>query len=164
MVVGEVNLETDVVVIGGGPGGYVAAIRAAELAVATPDGSVRYTARRGIVIATGARPQPVAVLRPDGNRVLSATDAVFLDRLPATVAVVGADYVAVELAVALRKLGSAVTLLGAGHHLLPEVDAALVPLAERGLRRLGVQWRREARPLGLTDAGVRLVRGEAQEE
>ena len=55
------------------------------MAVATPDGSVRYTARRGIVIATGARPQPVAVLRPDGNRVLSATDAVFLDRLPATV-------------------------------------------------------------------------------
>src|SRR5437764_702358 len=35
MVVGEVNLETDVVVIGGGPGGYVAAIRAAELGLAT---------------------------------------------------------------------------------------------------------------------------------
>ena len=39
---------------------------------------------------------------------------------------VGADYIAVELAVALRKLGSAVTLVGAGRHLLPEVDAALV--------------------------------------
>src|SRR5579875_2896122 len=35
MVVGEVNLETDVVVIGGGPGGYTAAIRAAELGLAT---------------------------------------------------------------------------------------------------------------------------------
>src|SRR5205085_2171550 len=261
MVVGEVNLETDVVVIGGGPGGYVAAIRAAELglvtvlveraerpgglclhhgcipskallaaadlayrarnaaamglrvpevavdmqalrdwqrgivdrlargvatlldkhgvtvvrgegvlaaqdrvAVATPDGSVRYTARRGIVIATGARPQPVAVLRPDGGRVLSSTNAVFLDHLPATAAVVGADYIAVELAVALRKLGSAVTLVGAGRHLLPEVDAALVPLAERGLRRLGVQWRRAARPLELTQTGLRVAMGEAQEE
>ena len=46
---------------------------------------------------------------------------------------VGADYIAVELAVALRKLGSAVTLVGAGRHLLLEVDAALVPLAERGV-------------------------------
>ena len=261
MVVGEVNLDTDVVVIGGGPGGYVAAIRAAELglatvlveraerpgglclhhgcipskallaaadlayrarnaaamglrvpevavdmqalcewqqgivdrlargvvtlldkhgvtvvrgegvlaaqdrvAVATRDGSVRYTARRGIVLATGARPQPIAVLRPDGKRVLRATDAVFLDRLPATAAVVGADYIAVELAVALRKLGSAVTLVGAGHHLLPEVDAALVPLAERGLRRLGVQWRREARPTELTEAGLRVAMGDAQDE
>src|SRR2546423_2438361 len=261
MVVGEVNLETDVVVIGGGPGGYVAAIRAAELglatvlveraerpgglclhhgcipskallaaadlayrarnaaamglrvpevtadmpalrawqrsivdrlargvatlldkhgvtvvrgegllaahnrvAVATPDGSVRYTARRGIVMAAGARPQPIAVLRPDGGRVLSATHAVFLDHLPATVAVVGADYVAVELAVALRKLGSAVTLLGAGHHLLPEVDAALVPLAERGLRRLGVQWRREGRPRELAEAGQLPGSGVAQDE
>src|SRR5579864_5200022 len=35
MVVGEVQFETDVVVIGGGPGGYVAAIRAAELGLAT---------------------------------------------------------------------------------------------------------------------------------
>ncbi|HXT34587.1 MAG TPA: FAD-dependent oxidoreductase, partial [Chloroflexota bacterium] len=35
MVVGEVHHETDVVVVGGGPGGYVAAIRAAELGLAT---------------------------------------------------------------------------------------------------------------------------------
>ncbi|MCG0313166.1 MAG: FAD-dependent oxidoreductase, partial [Calditerricola sp.] len=31
MVVGEFTLEADVLVIGGGPGGYVAAIRAAQL-------------------------------------------------------------------------------------------------------------------------------------
>ncbi|HEY8394301.1 MAG TPA: FAD-dependent oxidoreductase, partial [Thermaerobacter sp.] len=31
MVVGEVATETEVLVIGGGPGGYVAAIRAAQL-------------------------------------------------------------------------------------------------------------------------------------
>src|SRR5579885_1452404 len=35
MVVGEVTIETDIVVIGGGPGGYVAAIRAAELGLGT---------------------------------------------------------------------------------------------------------------------------------
>lgn len=261
MVVGEVNLETDVVVIGGGPGGYVAAIRAAELglatvlvereerpgglclhrgcmpskallaaanlahhardagtmgvrvgdvsvdmaalrqwqrgivdrlargvstllekhnvtlvrgeavlaghdrvAVAAPHGAERYTARRGIIIATGATPQPLAGVRPDGDRVLRAADALFLDRLPATVAVIGADYVAVELAVALRKLGSAVTLLGAGHTLLPEVDACLRPLAERGLRRLGVAWRHEARPLESTADGLRVTHGKRVEE
>jgi len=253
MVVGEVNLETDVVVIGGGPGGYVAAIRAAELglatvlverdarpgglclhqgcmpskalaavadlagrarfadavglciptvevdmaalsawrqgivdrlargvttllewhgvtvvrgeavlaghnrvAVAASHGAERYTARRGIVVATGATPIPAAGLRPDGTRVLRAVDALRLDRLPATAVVVGGDYVAVEIAVALRKLGSAVTLLGAGHHLLPEIDESLVPLAERGLRRLDIAWRRETRPLELTETGVRV--------
>src|SRR5579872_747230 len=35
MVGGEVRHETDVVVVGGGPAGYVAAIRAAELGLAT---------------------------------------------------------------------------------------------------------------------------------
>src|SRR5918911_843207 len=141
MVVGEVNLETDVVVIGGGPGGYVAAIRAAELGLAT-----------------------VLVERAEGGGARGSANAFFVNRWPATAAVVGADYIAVELAVALRKLGSAVTLVGAGRHLLPEVDAELVPLAERGLRRLGVQWRREARPLELTDAGLRVATGEGQDE
>jgi len=255
MVVGEVNRETDVVVIGGGPGGYTAAIRAAELglttvlverderpggvclhqgcmpskalasaadlayrarnaevmglripasglevdmaalrawqqgivdrlargvstllekhgvtvvrgeaalaahnqvAVAASHGAERYTARRGIVIATGATTIPAATLHPDGARVLRATDALRLERLPATVAVVGGDYVAVEIAVALRKLGAAVTLVGAGHHLLPEVDESLTPLAQRGLRQLDVSWRQGARPLELSDEGLRV--------
>jgi len=254
VVVGEVSHETDVVVIGGGPGGYVAAIRAAELGLATvlverepvlggvclhqgcipgkallaaadlayrarnagamglriptvtPDmqalrawqqgivdrlargvstllerhgvtvvrgdgvpaghnrvavaashGSERYTVRRGMVLAVGSTPIPIAGLRPDGLRVLRAADALRLDRLPATVAIVGADYVAVQLAVALRKLGSAVTLLGAEHHLLPEVDASLVGVAERGLKRLGVTWHPRAHPLEMTERGLRVT-------
>ena len=35
MVVGELTVETDLVVIGGGPGGYSAAFRAAELGIET---------------------------------------------------------------------------------------------------------------------------------
>ncbi len=261
MVVGEVNLGADVVVIGGGPGGYTAAIRAAELglatvlverderpggvclhqgcmpskalasaadlahrarsaepmglriptvevdmaalhawqrgivdrlsrgvttllqkngvtvvrgeaalaahdqvAVAASHGNERYTARRGIVVATGATAIPTTMaVHPDGARVLRAVDALRLERLPSTVAVVGGDYVAVEIAVALRKLGAAVTLLGAGHHLLPEVDGSIVPLALRGLGRLGVAWRQAARPLELTDEGVLIEDGGKEE-
>jgi dihydrolipoamide dehydrogenase len=260
MVVGEVNIETDVVVLGGGPAGYVAAIRAAELglatvlverderpgglclhrgcmpskalasvadlayrarnaqamglrigevgvdmaatrawqrdivdrlsrgvstllerhgvtvvrgegmpaegnrvAVAAPHGAERYHARRGTIIATGATPRWAGGLRPDGERVITAIDALFLDQLPTAVAVVGADYVAVELAVALRKLGSVVALLGAGQPMLPEVDASLATLAQRGLRRLGISWRPAAQPLEVGGQGLRMAQGEKEE-
>src|ERR671935_9615 len=189
MVVGELNVDTDVVVIGGGPGGYVAAIRAAELGLATvlveraerPGGlclhhgcipskallaaaDLAYRARNAA--AMGLRVPEVAV----DMQALRAWQQGLVDRLARGVATLldkhGVTVVrgAVELAVALRKLGSAVTLVGAGRHLLPEVDAALVPLAERGLRRLGVQWRREAQPTELTEAGLRVARGDAQDE
>ncbi len=264
MVVGEVNHETDVVVVGGGPGGYVAAIRAAELglavtlvergsalggvclhegciplrtlhaaslfaaqarggeaigvrvgavevdmsvfrawsdsvvarlskgvttllerhgvtvvkgdavpashnrvAVAASHGSERYTARRGVVVAVGATPIAIGPLRPDGERVLTAAGALALDRLPRTVAVVGGDYIAFQLAVALRRLGAEVILLGAGHHLLPEIDPSLTSLAVRGLKRLGVIWRPDGHPLELTETGLRFAvtpSGEGSEE
>lgn len=261
MVVGEVHHETDVVVVGGGPGGYVAAIRAAELglatvliereerpgglclhrgcipskallsvadlayrarnaapmgltipevqvdpaavgawqreivdrlsrgvaallerhgvtvvrgeavladrtrvAVAASHGAERYLARRGIVLATGAAPVPVGGLKPDGKRVLAASDAIFLDRyaadgrkqLPAHIAVVGADYVAVEVATAFAKLGCAVTLVGAGLPFLPEVDPGLAAIAQRGLRKLGMTWMAAATPLAMEEAGLRV--------
>ena len=90
---------------------------------------------------------------PNGARVLRATDALFLETLPATVAVVGADYVAVELAVALRKLGSGVTLLGAGSRLLPEIDAALTTNSREGFEtQLAEAIEQTARDLsGLSD-------------
>jgi dihydrolipoamide dehydrogenase len=135
-----------------------------QVMVAASHGSERYVARRGVVIATGAAPRPACGLHPDGARVLRATEALFLERLPASATVVGADYVAVELATALRKLGAEVTLLGAGQPLLPEVDACLIPLALRGLRRLGITWRPEATPTALTDEGVRVTDGEREAE
>ena len=282
MVVGEVHHETDVVVVGGGPGGYVAAIRAAELglatvmierderpgglclqrgcmpskallavadlayrarnaspmglcipevrvdlaavgawqreivdrlsrgvaallerhgvtvvrgeavladrnrvAVAASHGAERYQVRHGIVLATGATPRPAGGLRADGKRVLAASDAVFLDRLPAWVTVaaadattvdqatyldqlparlvvVGADYVAVEMATALAKLGSAVTLIGCGLPFLPEVDAKLGTIAQRGLRKLGVPWIAAASPLAMEPEGLRIREGDRE--
>jgi dihydrolipoamide dehydrogenase len=125
-----------------------------EVAISTSGGSELYLARRGILIATGATRGCATPIPIDGVRVLNAADALRLERLPCRVAVVGADYIAVEMAVAFRKLGAEVVLLGADMAMLPEIDPALLPIALRGLRKLGIDWQPHGIPLEMRDEGL----------
>lgn len=85
-------------------------------------GGETYTADH-IVVATGGYPTV-----PDipGAELGITSDGFFgLETLPRRVAIVGAGYIAVELAGVLRALGSDVTLLLRGEHLLRGFDAML---------------------------------------
>jgi dihydrolipoamide dehydrogenase len=99
------------------------------------------------VLATGSRAANSGGLTPE--------QALDLEELPQRLVVVGGGYVAVELATAFARLGSAVTLMVAEDGLLPEVDEPLLGRAvAAGLRRLGVELRPGARIERIEDAGV----------
>ncbi len=85
-------------------------------------GGERYTADH-IVVATGSYP----VIPPvPGAKLGISSDGFFeLTELPERVAVVGSGYIAVELAGMLNSLGSEVSLLLRGQHLLRSFDAML---------------------------------------
>ncbi|CEP00678.1 unnamed protein product (mitochondrion) [Plasmodiophora brassicae] len=76
---------------------------------------IEYTGER-IVIAVGGLPSPVNI--PGGELAINSDDFFALDKLPAKVAVVGAGYIAVELAGVLNGLGSET-------HLFIRYDSAL---------------------------------------
>jgi dihydrolipoyl dehydrogenase len=109
-----------------------------RVCVQTGDESVRYFDFKDVVIATGSEPIPWAGAPFDGERVLDASRALELDRVPASMLVVGDDYIAVELAVAWARLGSRVTLAAPNERLLPELDADLAAAALRGAKQAGV--------------------------
>ncbi|MBX5469383.1 MAG: dihydrolipoyl dehydrogenase [Thermoleophilaceae bacterium] len=108
-------------------------------ALTTPDGDVRFLEFRQAIVATGSRPVELAALPFDGERVLDSTGALALDAVPASVAVVGAGYIGLELGTALAKLGASVTIVEALDRILPTVDAALAAPVERRLRGLGIE-------------------------
>ncbi|MEX1143180.1 MAG: FAD-dependent oxidoreductase [Thermoleophilaceae bacterium] len=90
------------------------------------------------VLAAGSRPTALAALPRDGERVLDSTDALALDALPGSLAVIGGGYIGLELGVAFAKLGSRVTVIEATDRLLPELPAIVTkPLGKR-LAALGV--------------------------
>jgi dihydrolipoamide dehydrogenase len=120
-------------------------------AVATPDGQVGFLEFTAAVVATGSRPVCPPELQLDGEQVIDSTGLLALEQLPARVAVVGAGYIGVELATALRKLGASVSLIEQRHRVLPDFDDDLTRPVQRGLHGLGVDLLLGARPAGFTD-------------
>jgi glutathione reductase (NADPH) len=105
-----------------------------------------------IVIATGARPQ-----RPQipGAELGGVSDDFFdLSAAPKRVALIGAGYVAVELAGVLQALGSMVEVFARGTRLLAGFDAELSELLAEDYRQSGVRIHFHHRLAALERAGA----------
>ncbi len=133
---------------------------------AAAQGAQEFTARRGIVLATGSRPRTLPGLEPDGRRVVTSDDALFAPGLPASVLVLGGGAIGVEYASFHRSLGAEVTLVEAADRIVPLEDADVSRHLTRGLKKRGIDVRAGARLLdaevldGGVRARVRTARGE----
>ncbi len=119
--------------------------------------SVRYFDFKDVVIATGSRALELEALPFDGDRVVEPSRALEWDEVPATLLVAGDDYIALEIAVAWARLGSAVTLAGSGERLLPDFDQDLSAAALRGARGAGVEVVLSSEPSSLRSKAERVV-------
>ena len=84
------------------------------------------------IIATGAQ-------LPSNGSMLTAEQVLPLPQLPEQIAIVGQDYIALELATLLARLGVNVHLFSPQEQLLEGVDPAALRLVQAGLRKLGIQ-------------------------
>ena len=91
-----------------------------------------------IVLATGSVKRPIPG-RQFGGRVIGTEEAWALDELPSSLAVVGAGASGAEIASAYARLGAEVLLFEALERVLPTEDADISKLAERGLKKQGME-------------------------
>lgn len=119
-----------------------------------------------VILATGSVPVELPFLKFGGD-VISSTEALSLDAVPARLAVVGAGYIGLELGIAFSKLGSKVTIVEAEDQILPLYDAELVAPVRRWLERNGVTLHLGAKAKGAetgkrgTSLSVETVDGKA---
>lgn len=101
-----------------------------------------------VVIATGGVPAVPAV---PGAELGITSDGFFeLDQCPRSVAIIGAGYVAVELAGMLRALGAAVTLFSRGETVLRSFDPMLGEALCEHMDADGIDRRKGANAIGLS--------------
>src|SRR5438105_6138597 len=136
--------QYDVVVIGAGPGGYTAAIRAAQLGFKTaciegPD-ATEITAMH-VIVATGSKPRPLPGATIDNDRVLDNEGALAIPDVPKTLGVVGAGVIGLEMGMVWRRLASEVTVLEALPAFLSMADEAVAKEALKAFKKQGLDIR-----------------------
>jgi dihydrolipoamide dehydrogenase len=98
----------------------------------------RELAATTVILATGSTKRSIPGVE-FGGRVIGTEEAWALPELPARLAVVGAGASGAEIASGFARLGSEVKLFEMLDRVLPTEDADISRLAERGLKRQGIE-------------------------
>jgi dihydrolipoamide dehydrogenase len=106
-------------------------------------GKEEYQARKALVIATGSRVKgiPQIGLEIDKNVVISSDEALFLEKPPASLAVVGAGAVGCEFADIFNAFGTKVTLIEVLPRILPLEDAEASDTLAKSYKKRGINVR-----------------------
>lgn len=130
-------------------------------------GSTTTLETANIVVATGSVPVALPFMQPDGTRVVTSTEALCFDKVPASLIVVGAGAIGLELGSVWSRLGSKVTFL----EFLPTIaagsDEDVSKLAERIFKKQGMTFHTSTRVTGckvLEDKVVLTVERKGSEE
>jgi dihydrolipoamide dehydrogenase len=103
-------------------------------------GKDEYQARKAVVLATGSRVKGIPQIGLEINKstVISSDEALFLEQIPATLAIVGAGAVGCEFADIFNAFGSKVTLIEALPRILPLEDAEASAALTKSYKKRGI--------------------------
>ncbi len=112
-----------------------------------------------IILATGSYASGLPGIVPDGQRILTSDHLLEIDHVPASMIVLGAGAVGVELAGVMQSFGCRVTLVELMDRVLPIEDPDCSEEVARALKRQGMVVRTgcKARDVQETAEGIRCV-------
>jgi dihydrolipoamide dehydrogenase len=94
-----------------------------------------------IVLASGSYPRSLPGLDIDGDRIMTSEEALLLDRVPASVVVLGGGVIGCEFASVWRSFGAEVTIVEALPRLVPLEDETSSKALERAFRKRGIAFK-----------------------
>jgi dihydrolipoamide dehydrogenase len=121
--------------------------------VALADGGTRRIEGAHVLLATGSVPRSLPGLEIDHERVITSDDALELDRIPASVIILGAGAIGCEFASVWNSFGAEVTIVEALPHLVPLEEESSSKLLERAFRKRGIKQELGARFEGVKTTG-----------
>ena len=91
-----------------------------------------------IIVATGSAPRSVPGVAIDRARIITSDEAIHLNEVPTSLAIMGSGAVGVEFASIFRRFGSEVTLIELLPRLVPSEDEAVSAELEKSFKKQGI--------------------------
>ncbi len=98
-----------------------------------------------IILATGSRPRAVPNFEIDEKTILSSTGLLMSERLPASLAILGAGAIGMEFAYVMRSFGVEVTVVELLDQVLPLEDEESAKIVEKAFVSMGIKIHTQAR-------------------
>jgi dihydrolipoamide dehydrogenase len=120
----------------------------------TDTGGQRQTLEaKNIVIATGARAGLIPGIAADGQKVLTYTEAILQEKLPASVVIIGGGAIGVEFATVWNAYGAKVTVVEMLPTLVPREDEELGTLLAKQFAKAGIAVKTGTKVEGIDASG-----------
>jgi dihydrolipoamide dehydrogenase len=129
---------------------------AGKIEVKTADGKTQVLDTKSIVIATGSDVAKLKGIEIDEKRVVSSTGALALDKVPASLLVIGGGVIGLELGSVWRRLGSKVTVVEFLDGVLPGMDGEIRRQAQRLFEKQGIVFKLSSKVTAVDATGKRL--------
>lgn len=95
---------------------------------------------KNAIIATGAKPVDIPILKIDKQRIISSTEALSLKEIPKHLIIIGGGVIGVEIASVYCRLGSKVSIIEFCDHILSSMDIYVCKEIHKILHKLGIDF------------------------
>ncbi len=110
-----------------------------RLQVHTDAGEEKIISANNVILATGSTPRSLPNMEINGNTIVTSDEVLNLDRMPASVAVIGGGAIGCEFASFFHDVGAQVTLLEALPKLLAGCDDDISNALTRSFKKKGIK-------------------------
>ena len=122
------------------------------------EGEVEIIEAENVVLGTGSTPIELPVALYDGDKIIDSWDALELDTVPATLGVIGAGVIGLELGSVWARLGAKVTIIEAMDDFLFMADRDVAAVAAKEFKKQGLDIKLAAKmtAAATTESGVKV--------
>ena len=96
---------------------------------------------KNFIIATGSEVASLPGVTPDGEVIVTSTEALSLPAIPEHLVVIGGGYIGLEMGSVWRRLGARVTVIEYAAQIVPAMDAEIGKAFARILQKQGLELR-----------------------
>jgi dihydrolipoamide dehydrogenase len=128
-----------------------------KIEVTKPDGSKDIVTAKNIILATGSVPNELPGLKHDGQRIITSTEALSLEKVPGHLIVVGGGVIGLELGSVWARLGSEVTVIEYAGNICGSMDQGITKRLLAIMKKQGLKFHLESKVTGSEIKGVKVA-------